>query len=79
MLTFIILPILFSLILFNLIRVMVYGRSILKPDFERVDERFTQKTGFESYWNTWYGKTIYYTLLAGIVIVVLLLVYTAVS
>ena len=77
--TFIISLIMLLLVLVNLIRVMVYGRSILKPDFERVDERFIQKTGFASYWNTWYGKTIYYTLLAGIVIVVLLLVYTSVS
>lgn len=68
-----------AIVLYNLIRVMVYGRSIVKPNFEIVDERFTQKTGFKSSWNTWYGKTIYYSLLSAFIIFVLLLVYTLVS
>lgn len=68
-----------AIVLFNLIRVMVYGKSIIKPNFEIADERFTQKTGFKSSWNTWYGKTIYYLLLSAFIIFVLLLVYTLVS
>lgn len=68
-----------AIVLFNLIRVMIYGKSIIKPNFENADERFTQKTGFKSSWNTWYGKTIYYLLLSAFIIFVLLLVYTLVS
>lgn len=68
-----------ALVLFNLIRVIVYGKSIFKPNFEIVDERVTRKTGFKSSWNTWYGKTIYYLLLSAFMAFVLLLVYTLVS
>lgn len=75
----IIIIVLSALVLFNLIRVMVYGKSIIKPDFEIVDKRFTQKTGFKSSWNTWYGKTIYYLMLSALIIFVLLLVYATVS
>ena len=54
-----------TLILFNIIRVMIYGKSIYRPNFRRVDEILSAKTGFKSSWNTWYGKTIYYSLADG--------------
>lgn len=68
-----------ALVLFNLIRIMIFGKSIIKPDFERIDEIFSRKTGFTSQWNTWYGKSIYYILLTGLIIVTLILIYAMIS
>ena len=63
-----------AIILFNLIRIMIYGKSIFNPNFKAVDERFQQKTGFTSYWNTWYGKLIYYVLLTGFLVFIGLII-----
>jgi hypothetical protein len=30
----------------NLIRVMIYGRGVLKPNFERVDDMFFEKKAY---------------------------------
>lgn len=58
--------------------VIKYGKGIINPDFKTVDERFTQKTGFKSSWNTLHGKTIYYIVLSALIIFILLFGYLAI-
>lgn len=65
-----------TLILFNIIRVMIYGKSIYRPNFRRVDEILSAKTGFKSSWNTWYGKTIYYFSIIGVIVFLIIILYT---
>ena len=51
------------LVLFNLVRVMIYGKGVFKPDFRKADEKLSTLTGFGSKWNTTFGKSVYYILL----------------
>ena len=74
--TIIIILILCLLVLINLIKVMVYGKGILRPDFKRVDKNFSSITGFGSKWNTTFGKIVYYLLLIFILLsIILILVF----
>lgn len=52
-----------TLILFNFIRMMIYGKSVINPDFEGVDEMFFEKEGISTNWNTMLGKVVYYIFL----------------
>ncbi len=70
----IIILILCVLVYVNLIKVMIYGKGVLRPNFRRVDEKFTARTGFGSKWNTPLGKGVYYILLAGSVLLVVLVI-----
>ncbi len=74
--TIIIIGILSALVLMNLVRVMIYGKGVLRPNFRRADEKFTAKTGFKSSWNTRFGKAVYYLLLLGIIFFAVLLIKT---
>jgi|LSQX01.1.fsa_nt_gb hypothetical protein len=51
----------------NLIRVMIYGRGVLKPNFERVDDMFFEKKSISTNWNTTFGKVVYYVFLIGLI------------
>ena len=67
--------ILAGIIAYNLIRVMIYGRGIIKPDFNRVDEIFSEKTGFPSTWNTTFGKCVYYIFLTALIGLILMIIF----
>lgn len=58
---------------------MVYGRGVLRPNFERVDRMFREKTGFPAQgrtsWNNWFGKLIYYLLLLFFIGLIILAIY----
>lgn len=55
------------LVILNIMRVMIYGKGILRPNFRRVDEKFTARTGFGSKWNSPFGKIVYYFSLVGLI------------
>lgn len=63
------------IILYALLCVMIYGKSIVRPDFSRVDEKLRTKTGFSSGWNTWFGMTVYYVLLFGLIVGIGVMIY----
>ncbi len=64
----IVLSIIISIFLIvNLIRIMIYGRGILKPNFERVDDMFFEKKSISTNWNTTFGKVVYYVFLIGFI------------
>jgi len=50
--------------------VMWYGKSIVKPDFERVDLQFNRKRNVVTNWDSTFGRHVYYTF---VIITVLLL------
>lgn len=70
----IIILVLCVLIYISLIKVMIYGKGVLRPNFRRVDEKFTALTGFGSNWNSPFGKGVYYILLAGSLLLVITVV-----
>lgn len=63
----------------NFVKVAVYGRSFVHPNFERVDRIFREKTGFPAQgrtsWNNWFGKLIYYFLLLFFIGLIALAIY----
>ncbi len=59
-----ILSIIFFIISFvTLFRVVKYGKSLLFPNFERVDRMFGEKHRVVTNWNTTFGKIVYYVFM----------------
>ena len=69
-----------ALCVFNLLKVAIYGRSFIRPDFERVDRIFRDKTGFpaqgRSAWNNRFGKLIYYSFWIGFILITIFIIKT---
>jgi hypothetical protein len=55
--------------------VMWYGKSIIKPDFERVDLYFSRKRSVITNWDTPFGKRVYYTFVIIILLLLSLMVF----
>lgn len=68
--TFFVLVVVPLIILYTLIRIMIYGKSVFKPDFKRVDEKILEKTGLTARWNTPFSKTVYYVFLFGLICII---------
>lgn len=57
--------------------VMWYGKSVIRPDFERVDMLFSRKRNVITNWDSAFGRHVYYTfvvitlLLLSLIIIVL--------
>jgi len=79
MLTTIILLILALLSFLSFVKVMIYGRGIFRPDFDQVDQKFREKTGFpaegRTSWNNTHGKIIYYFLLFSLIASIFFVMY----
>lgn len=73
MLSIILILLLLFFILQTLIKVMIYGKGVLRPDFSRVDEKLTAQTGFHHKWNSPLGRSLYYILLTALIAVTALL------
>ncbi len=73
--TIIIILILLFLILRTIFQVMWYGKSIIKPDFERVDLQFSRRKNISTNWDSPLGHSVYYTFLIIFLLVISLIFF----
>lgn len=58
---------------------MIYGKSIIKPDFERVERKISEQTHFTSGWDTTFGRIVYYVSLIGYSVLIFFIIRWLVS
>jgi len=64
---------------YSYIQIVIYGRGVLFPNFERIDRKLHETIGYPSLgrklWNTWWGKICYYLLLLFHLTLLLVVIY----
>jgi hypothetical protein len=68
---------------YSYIRIVIYGKGVLFPNFERIDRKLHEKLGYPSFgrklWNTWWGKICYYLLLIFYLSLIFIMIYVIYS